>query len=430
MRRKWDSETAVTKAESTDSHRELRALEIYDAADPRDWCAGKIRRAAKQNTKSSIGGRKQRFFTVPSIILPQDFEKSERQVSGGGESDCSTTASSNDSSSSLKVEMKSITVCKHISDFYLLGCDIAKPNSHRSVHKARRVSDSLEVVIKKRDKCKSNDPSKQHEIEQEEQEWRRSAIMLLNLPKHDTIAQLFEVLEDPDAYYVVMEKVKGVDLYEALHSDVRITIEEARAILYRLLEAVQDLHDNGCIHKDLKLENVMLDSPQILDKNPWESPESSEDYIPLTVKIIDFDTVEAFSPKMISKRVVGTDQYIAQEAYGGHYSPASDMFSVGVMAFHLISGKFPFWNMKFDDWPGENRAGSVKMREIQDRLKTYSVNYDMEPWPDLPLAKDLVSSMLQTNQVERVTLEQALAHPFFEPVWNSPRSQKPLSQIL
>jgi len=277
-----------------------------------------------------------------------------------------------------------------------------------AVRLAKRKSDGLDVVVKRREK------SIWQSKKQEEQEWRRSADMLLNLPKSDNIAQLYDVLEDEEAYYVVMEKVQGEDLFEMLHSDVRVTADDTNAILYRLLEAVKELHAKGCIHKDLKLENVMLDSPSIRNRNPWSRADLEDDVMmDMVVKIIDFDTVEAFSPKTISKHVVGTDQYIAHEAYDGRYSPASDIFSIGVIAYKLISGRFPFQGVLGDEDLDGLRIGSPKLKEIQDRLKTFSVNFDSHPWTTLPKAKDLVSWMLQCNEIDRPTAEQALEHPFF-----------------
>jgi calcium-dependent protein kinase len=138
------------------------------------------------------------------------------------------------------------------------------------------------------------------------------------------------------------------------------------------------------------------------------------------VKLIDFDTVEEFSPKIRAKSVVGTDQYIAQEAYAGHYSFASDIFSCGVIAYRLMSGKFPFKNNMFDDEPGENWVGSPKMKVIQNRLKTFHIDWTIAPWDSETSACDLVKWMLHMNEKERPTADDALKHVFLMPTGETP----------
>merc|ERR1719436_2096930 len=114
-----------------------------------------------------------------------------------------------------------------------------------------------------------------------------------------------------------------------------------------------------------------------------------------TVKLIDFDTAmswEPDSPK--AKTVLGTDQYISGEAYAGKYSPASDMFAVGVIAYKLITGMFPFNGKMFDDEAGENWVGSPKMKQIQDRVRRFHIDWTLPPFPSEPQAVDLCKRML------------------------------------
>jgi len=314
---------------------------------------------------------------------------------------------------------KTIMFCRNFAELYKLGREVMpSTNTGMEVLFATRVSDGAEMVIKTRDKSKS------FINKQEEQDWRRSTEMLLNLPESENIARLHECLEDKAYYYVIMEKVEGMDLFELLQIEKRMPIMEAKAILLQLLQAVNDLHSRGVIHKDLKLENVMVDtspatSPKYSSRASYGHLASGEQS-PTVVKLIDFDTVEAYSPKILAKSVVGTDQYISQEAYAGRYSPASDIFSVGVIAFKLISGKFPFKNAMFDDKPGENYVGSPKMKVIQDRLRHFHVDFTGAPWPSEPQARLLVSWMLQNNEKDRPTAEAALASSFFETTGMSP----------
>merc|ERR1712178_215794 len=89
------------------------------------------------------------------------------------------------------------------------------------------------------------------------------------------------------------------------------------------------------------------------------------------VKLIDFDTVQDWEPTSPKSRdVLGTDGYIAPEAYGGEYSPASDIYCVGVIMYKLLTRKFPSRADIFDDQPGENWVGSPAMKRIRERLKT------------------------------------------------------------
>lgn len=334
----------------------------------------------------------------------------------------------------LKKKKLQIRKIENMSKMYKIEGEVMpSTNTGMEVRHAKRLSDSAAVVIKIRKKSNSFVSA------EEEQEWRTSTEMLLNFPPSENICQLYEVLEDHTNYYVVMEKVEGMDLFEWLDSEGRLDTGQAKAILRKLLQAVQALHATGCIHKDIKLENIMVDkSPKSISPSSPKSPAATtlrtltqngtspsspgskkrSDSIGFavepdpTVKLIDFDTVEEFSPTARAKSVVGTDQYIAQEAYAGHYSPASDIFSVGVIAYRLMSGRFPFKNQMFDDEAGENWVGSPKMKVIQERIRHFHIDWSIPPWPSETHARDLTRWMLSNNEKDRPTAHQALQHAF------------------
>lgn len=268
------------------------------------------------------------------------------------------------------------------------------------------------------------------------------------MPPVDTLCQFFDVIETEDHYYVVMEKVEGKDLFETLCRGV-IKIDEARDIIRQILGALQTLHGAGRIHKDLKLENVMVDitpsgsemssprSPPRNNKNNSStrrqrfgsifsdgqsnaSVETDVPNSPTEVKLIDFDTVmdwDLNSPK--AKDVLGTDGYIAPESYSGIYSPASDIYCVGVIMYKLFTKKFPHPSEIFNDKPGENWVGCPVMNKIQARLTEYKVDFSKPSLGEHPVAAELCARMLSVNPELRPSASEALRHEWFNVPANS-----------
>eukprot|EP00747_Dinoflagellata_sp_TGD_P138110 gnl/TRDRNA2_/TRDRNA2_175751_c3_seq2.p1 gnl/TRDRNA2_/TRDRNA2_175751_c3~~gnl/TRDRNA2_/TRDRNA2_175751_c3_seq2.p1 ORF type:complete len:666 (-),score=146.75 gnl/TRDRNA2_/TRDRNA2_175751_c3_seq2:154-2151(-) len=320
----------------------------------------------------------------------------------------------------VKVSKEKTTACTQSvveipdGDFakrYIIGEEVM-PSVHRGMQVlfAKRRQDSLEVVIKKR--CKEQSFARIRE----EMDWRANMELMLNLPKSENVCQLYEVLEDPKAYYVVMEKVEGKDLFESMDSEGPWPIDDARLVLQQLLDSVVRLHSEGYVHKNINLDNVMIDSPPSSRKSPMSNGSSlspGQTSFARTVKLMHFDNVEEWTPMSPkAKQILGTDHYIAPEVYSGNYSQASDMFAVGVIAHKLIVGKFPFPRDFFDDKPGENYVGSPKMKQIKQRLTTYNIDFDVEVFKKEPDAFDFCKRLLDSNVNERLEAVQALQHPF------------------
>jgi len=227
--------------------------------------------------------------------------------------------------------------------------------------------------------------------------------------------------------------------YEILATD-RVDQSEAREILRQILEALRVMHRMGRVHRDLKLENVVVDldllspvphthrcqefsimdsqstnwsssaaSTMVPDDSPPRSPPSTG-----SAKIIDFDTVSDWEPTSpASKNVLGTDGYIAPEAYDGCYSPASDIYSVGVMMYALLTQSFPFRSNIFDDKAGENWVGSPAMKRVKERVKSTKVNFDRRPFDSCRDALELCSQMLAVDARMRPSALEALSHRWF-----------------
>lgn len=291
---------------------------------------------------------------------------------------------------------RSIERTCRFAELYSLGQEVIAAKPGAEVRFAERRSDGLEVVVKTRRKC--NDEDSSCSTPKDDADWRSAMEFLLNLPHHDGIAATLQVLEDAEAYYVVMERVAGSDLFEVLDSEGRLPVGEIREVLRQLLSGLAVLHSRNWVHRDLKLENVMLES-------------TADEAI--RVKLIDFDTLEVWSPDApAAEDVMGTDQYIAPESYSGRSSMASDMFAFGVIAYRLLVGEFPFDSAIFDDEPGENHVGNAKMEAIRDKLSHAHICWQSRALRADPGARRFLQRLLAIDEKRRPTAMEALADPW------------------
>jgi serine/threonine protein kinase len=231
----------------------------------------------------------------------------------------------------------------------------------------------------------------------EETEWRKSMDALLDMPASPNIVQLVEVLEDTQRFYVVMDKIDGCDLHAFLMQKKTLSVQLVKSIMRQILLGVACLHKNGLIHRDLKLENVMIE-------NQTER-----------VLLIDFDDVRTCRQSIFRDcRVKGTDQYIAPEAYAGQCSSASDMFAVGVICYTLLAGSYPFDPNMFDDKPGENISGSPKMEKIRRRVELERIDWNVKAFTSTAAVRSFAMALLSKRSVDRLTATQALKHSWLQ----------------
>jgi len=141
---------------------------------------------------------------------------------------------------------------------------------------------------------------------------------------------VMKVFADPDRsqVYMVMEWVDGRLLREILNEQKKLPPERAIKITTRILDALQYIHDHGIVHRDLKPENVMVDDQD-------------------NIKLIDFGIASDLRGRRLTfaklSQTMGTPDYISPEQVKGKRGDArSDLYSVGVMLYEMLTGKVPF----------------------------------------------------------------------------------------
>ena len=182
--------------------------------------------------------------------------------------------------------------------------------------------------------------------------------------------------------YIIMEYIPYGTLYSYLHNVTCFSEEQARSIFHSIVYAVKYMHNKGYVHRDLKLENVMLQKPKQITK-------LSVSYY--TIKLIDFGLTVNVKNAMHEYYTIGTFPYIApeiQKQKGGGF--ISDVWSLGILLYELIYGKVPFHSKQLFEqnvyFPNVPKISSslkhlIQMMLLHDPNKRICVNGILyHPW--------------------------------------------------
>ena len=154
--------------------------------------------------------------------------------------------------------------------------------------------------------------------------FRREASSAASL-QHPNVVNVFDRGEHEDTYYIAMEHLSGSTLKQLIDTDAPLDQERAIDLGIQILKAAAFAHRRGVIHRDLKPHNVIV---------------SDEG----TAKVTDFGIARAGASEMTETgSIMGTAQYLSPEQAQGHaVSPASDIYSIGVLLYEALTGRVPF----------------------------------------------------------------------------------------
>ncbi|MGE7978097.1 Stk1 family PASTA domain-containing Ser/Thr kinase [Psychrobacillus sp. NPDC093200] len=169
--------------------------------------------------------------------------------------------------------------------------------------------------------------------------FQREALSATSLT-HPNIVNIYDVGEDEDIHYIVMEHVKGETLKQYIQSNAPVSPIKSITIMKQLTSAISNAHNNHIIHRDIKPQNILLDEQE-------------------NVKITDFGIAMALSATSHTQTnsVLGTVHYLSPEqARGGTATRESDIYALGIVLFELLTGQLPF--------SGES-AVSIALKHLQ-----------------------------------------------------------------
>ncbi len=141
---------------------------------------------------------------------------------------------------------------------------------------------------------------------------------------HPNIVNVYDVGEENGIYYIVMELVEGITLKKYIEKKARLSVKEAISIAIQVCMGIEAAHNNHIIHRDIKPQNIII------------SKEGK-------VKVTDFGIAKAATSNTITSNVMGSVHYTSPEqARGGYSDEKSDIYSLGVTMFEMLTGRVPF----------------------------------------------------------------------------------------
>jgi calcium-dependent protein kinase len=219
-------------------------------------------------------------------------------------------------------------------------------------------------------------------------------IEILRQLSHPHILKTYEWFEDENNYYLATEMIEGGTLLKRVEDMDKFGEYEAAVIMQQLLSTINYIQSRNIFHRDIKLENIML--------------EKSEEF---SIKLIDFGLSEYFDEKTKFDVIVGSPYYMAPEVIQAEYNNKCDVWSTGVLMYILLSGEYPYY------------AQGIK--QVFKKIKYSKHEFKSHRWTKIsPSAKDLINRMLEKDYNKRPTPEECLKHQWIvDNIKNKPKDK-------
>ena len=230
----------------------------------------------------------------------------------------------------------------------------------------------------------------QQELERFEREVR--VILKMN---HPGIIKIHDFIVDSSYFYLIMELCSGETLINQTPPPGSINETTSKPIFKQILEVIAYIHEQGIAHRDLKLENVLINSSG-------------------HIKLIDFGFSRFAESGQMFATPCGSPAYAAPEVMSGrtYDGKAADMWSCGILLYSLVTGELP--------WKQGNQVHV--MAQIQNG--SYEIPSGVSTF-----CSDLISKLLQPDPTMRLTASEAIRHPWLDGVevsWESGKGIKPV----
>lgn len=285
---------------------------------------------------------------------------------------------------SMEMQIKWIEKLRSISDYrdikaeYEISKETIGKGAYGKVKLARKLDSPIDELFAV--KIISKEP-----LDPRSETRLRREISILKICNHENILKLKEIFEDSKKLYIVTEFIPDGTLFSWLKKrGFRIPEELVKMFISQIASAVKYLHSFGIFHRDIKLENILIDNTK-----------------GFKLKIIDFGLGCILGPGQFSQEAVGTLKYASPELISRiPYRETPDVWGIGVIIYIILTGRAPFYG-KTD-------------QEIANQILKKKIHIDNEKWSGVSdEAKEVVLKLLTRKPSDRMNLEGLFSHRWF-----------------
>ncbi|XP_046514048.1 myosin light chain kinase, smooth muscle isoform X4 [Equus quagga] len=352
------------------------SVEIWDSVD-KTWKELATCRSTSFNVQDLLPDREYKFRVRAVNVYGTSEPSQESELTAVGEKPeepKDEVEVSDDDEKEPEIDYRTVTVNteQKVSDFY----DIEERLG------SGKFGQVFRLVEKKTGKIWAGKFFKAYSAK--EKETIRQEIGIMNCLHHPKLVQCVDAFEEKANIVMVLEIVSGGELFERIiDEDFELTERECIQYMRQISEGVQYIHKQGIVHLDLKPENIMC-----VNKTGTR------------IKLIDFGLARKLENAGSLKVLFGTPEFVAPEVI--NYEPisyATDMWSIGVICYILVSGLSPFM--------GDND------NETLANVTSATWDFDDEAFDEISDdAKDFISNLLKKDMKNRLDCTQCLQHPW------------------